>query len=185
MNPCKGHRGPGVLLLVVLAVPELQAQQSASYKLDEHVVNLGGNPSAGAVPSSTDHLLAIDAVGTTATVTSATSASYRMDAGFLDAYPPPGEVTGLAFTDKTTLVWDAERSVGAYDVYRGLLSSLPAGYGDCLGAAVPVETTADADVPPPGDCYFYLVTAVNRLAEEGTKGFDSSGAERPNPVPCN
>ena len=29
-----------------------------------------------------------------------------------------------------------------------------------------------------------LVTARNRLTEEGTKGFTSAGAQRSNPAPC-
>ena len=35
-----------------------------------------------------------------------------------------------------------------------------------------------------GACLFYLVTARNRLGEEGTKGYRSPGIERPNDAPC-
>ena len=37
---------------------------------------------------------------------------------------------------------------------------------------------------PAGNGYFYLVTARNRLWEEGTKGSSSAGAQRANPAPC-
>jgi hypothetical protein len=46
------------------------------------------------------------------------------------------------------------------------------------------ETTTDPDVPSVTTGYFYLVTADNRLDEEGTKGFRSNGTERGNPAPC-
>ena len=41
------------------------------------------------------------------------------------------------------------------------------------------------DVPGSGDAGFlYLVTAENALDEEGSKGSDSAGVPRGNPVPC-
>ena len=43
-------------------------------------------------------------------------------------YPPPGEVRNGRFATKTTLVWDAEKSVGSYN--RSLpLSSLSENLG--------------------------------------------------------
>jgi hypothetical protein len=39
-------------------------------------------------------------------------------------------------------------------------------------------------VPDPGQGFFYLVTARNRLAEEGTKGSTSAGVPRSNAFPC-
>jgi hypothetical protein len=83
-----------------------------------------------------------------------------------------------------TLSWDPERSVGDYDVYRDLLSSLPGNFGACLEHDVPAQTAVDVGIPGVGTGYFYLVTAENRLDEEGTKGFRSNGSERLNPAPC-
>ena len=103
-----------------------------------------------------------------------------MDAGLVPAYPPPREVTGLVFLDDDTLHWDPEPSVGVYNLYRDTLPALPeGGYGSCDQQGL--TTTGATDVAPPpgvGDGYFYLVTAENRLAEEGTKGFDTGAVER-------
>ena len=95
-------------------------------------------------------------------------------------YPPPGETLNLLFTDAQTLVWDPEKSVGSYILYRGLLSELSLSYGNCVQQGITTNTTPDT--PPPDD-YFYIVTAENRLEEEGTMGEDSTPAERPTP-PC-
>lgn len=136
------------------------------------------------MPASASFMVSLDAIGDGVHLAGASSASYQMDAGFVIAYPPPLEVLNLAFTSETTLVWSPEKSVGRYNVYRGLLSSLPGGYGVCLAANVPSESLTDADVPPAGQGFFYLVTAENRLGEEGTKGHDSHGVERVNATPC-
>jgi hypothetical protein len=89
------------------------------------------------------------------------------------------------FTDKTTLVWDSEKSVGTYDVYRALLSALSGlGYGTCLQNGLTTESATDGTSPAPGQGYFYLTTARNRLGEIGTKGLASSGIERANAAPC-
>jgi hypothetical protein len=112
-------------------------------------------------------------------------ASHHLGGGFIGAYPPPGEVLHLRLTDQETLVWDPERSVGVYHLYRDSLGSLSGlGYGACEQYDLLTTTTIDSDVPAVDNGYFYLVTAENRLGEEGTKGRDSSDAERPNPAPC-
>ena len=86
----------------------------------------------------------------------------------------------LRFSDATSLEWNPEGSIGSYSLYRDLLSSLSGlGYGMCLEPFLLVETTTDTDVPTtPGTGFFYLVTAENKLAEKGTKGFHSDTAER-------
>ncbi len=91
----------------------------------------------------------------------------------------------MAFTDAQTLVWNPERSVGTYNLYRDLLSGLAGlGYGGCEQQELTGETATDSDAVPAGDGFFYLVTAENLLAEEGTKGFLSNATERGNPSPC-
>jgi len=90
---------------------------------------------------------------------------------------------GCPPTDHQTLVWDPERSIGTYNLYRGVLDS-PAGYGDCEQQDLESETTEDSSQPPTGAGYFYLITASNRLDDEGTLGWDSVDAERPNSDPC-
>ena len=107
------------------------------------------------------------------------SASFRIDPSWGLSYPPPDEVSGLLFSDAETLAWGAERSVGVYQLYRDRISALTGlDYGECEQQNLQHPTTTDADPVPAGDGFFYLVTAQNRLAEEGTKGFRSDGDER-------
>lgn len=170
-------------ITLVLAAPA-PAQESPSYKLREHVWNAGGNPDGGAVLASPSFRVKLDAIGEGVAGAALGSASYHMDGGFVPAYPPPREVLNLRFANKTTLSWDPERSVGDYDVYRDPLGSLPGSFGVCLQHDIAAQMAVDAGVPGVGSGYFYLVTAENRLDEEGTKGFRSNGTERPNPAPC-
>lgn len=176
-----------VILAGLLPVGFAAAQESANFKLAEHVFNAAGHPEAGVVLTSASYRIKLDSIGENLVRTGLSSASYRMDIGFGSRYRPPGEVLNLGFlADGTTLVWDAERSVGVYNLYRDLMSALSGGAtGDCEQSDLTEETTTDPDpLPAAGDGYFYLVTAENRLAEEGSKGPGSGGDERPNPDPC-
>jgi hypothetical protein len=173
-------------LLVVTAMSSIAlAQTSASYKLTEFALNSGGDPLNATFAGSASYRIRLDAVGDAVVGTGLTSASHRMDGGFVGDYAPPGEVKNDRFTTKTTLVWDPEKSVGTYDVYRALLSSLSGlGYGSCLQSGLANESATDATIPAAGQGYFYLTTARNRLGEIGTKGRASSGLERANAAPC-
>jgi hypothetical protein len=166
--------------------PVAWGQESPSYRLTEHSFNAGGRPNDGGTASSASFLLSLDALGQETVGRPLGSASYRMEGGFVSAYPPPGEATGLLFLDADTLAWDPEPSAGHYNLYRDLLSSLAGlGYGQCEEHGLTTTTTTDTDIPSPaGEGYFYLVTAANRLREEGTKGWDSDLGERPNPNAC-
>lgn len=167
-----------VLALAVLAVPA-QAQQSASFKLTEHAFNAGGNPEQGVVLDSTSFRVTLDAIGDSVAIIGLTSSSFHVDGSFALSYPPPGEVRGLRFLDSYTLEWAPEKSVGDYNLYRDSLGNLSGGgYGACLYQELLSELVTDADTPASGDTYFYLVTAENRLDEEGTKGWTSFGPER-------
>lgn len=171
--------------VLLLAVDPVAAQTSASYKLEEHVLNAGGHPEAGAILTSTGHRMTLDALGESVVGQGLSSASYRLSGGFGSGYPPPGEVLNLRFTDTQTLVWDPERSVGVYNIYRGAAGDLSGrGYGLCEQPDLAGETATVPGAPPVSEIYFYLATAENRLGEEGTKGDDGSGAERPNPNAC-
>jgi len=160
------------------------AQTSASYKLVEFTLNNGGDPANGTSAASASYRIKLDAIGDALVMTGLASASHGMDGGFVSAYPPPGEVRGTRFTSKTAMAWDPEKSVGAYEVYRDLLTTLPGSYGACFQSSLTTESATDAANPASGTAWFYLVTARNRLGEEGTKGVRSSGIERPNPSPC-
>ena len=166
--------------------PAVTAAESASHKLTEFVFNEGGHPLQGAVPASASSRITLDAIGQgVAAGGTSTSASFKLGSGFVSPYPPPGEVTGLRFTTKIDLAWNAESSIGKYNLYRELTGTLPGGFGVCESPGVILsETTTDTDVPSAATAYFYLVTADNLLDEEGTKGFRSNGTERGNPAPC-
>lgn len=172
------------VIAVALALPAA-GQESPSFKLEEHVFNAGGHPAGGVSMSSVSFRASIDAIGESVAGGGLSGPSFHMDAGFVPAYPPPGEVLGLYLDGVDTLYWNGERSVGVYNLYRDLLSALEGmGYGDCHLHDLTVRRIDDPDVPPTADGYFYLVTAENRLGEEGTKGADSGGSGRPNPLPC-
>lgn len=163
------------------------AQQSASFKLEEHAFNAAGRPLDGTVATSASYRLTLDALGEAVDGRDASSASFALDGGLVPAYPPPGEVSGLRFTSHTGLLWLPERSVGEYDLYRGplILSDLSsADPADCLESGIATEGTTDLISPLVGQGFFYLVTAENRLGEKGTKGFRSDGTERGTLVPC-
>lgn len=172
------------LSMILVTLPAL-AQESPSYKLTEHVLNAGGHPDSGTVMTSAGFRISLDAMGEGIVGNNLSGPSFRMDGGFGTAYPPPGEVSGLSFSDKQILNWNPERSVGVYNLYRDLMSNLSGlGYGECHEQDMVVATVTDADEPPGNDGYFYLVTAENRLGEESVKGSDSGGATRVNASPC-
>ena len=174
-------------LLALLCIAGLAgAQESTNYKLNEHTLNEGGNPDGGAVLTSASYKLTLDAIGdSVAQGGTLSSASYKAEAGFVPPYPPPGETLNLLFTDAQTLVWGSEKSIGSYNLYRDLLSNLSGiNYGGCQQPGLAANTATDASAPPAGQTYFYVVTAENRLEEEGTMGEDSAPAERPNNSPC-
>jgi len=172
------------ILLTLLAMSPSAAQSSASYKLEEATVNSGGVPENGAAGTSAHYHLSFAAIGDGAVRTGLTNVSFKVDGGFVSSYAPPGEVTGLRFTNATTLQWNPDPSADRYEVYRDLTSSLPGTFGSCFASDLPMPATTDASIPATGSVYFYLATSRNRLLEEGTKGFRSNGTERGNPLPC-
>lgn len=175
--------GVGVLLLSSLVL----AQTSTSFKLAEHVFNAGGHPEQGTVLTSASFQVTLDAIGHGVTPAVLTGVSYIIDGGFVGSFPLPGEVENLHFTDATTLVWDVDGSIGDYALYQGSITTpFDADYGSCQQPPPPIttETVTVTATPSEGEALFFLVTARNRLSEEGTKGFDSSMAERSNLTPC-
>src|SRR2546426_6136868 len=115
----------GVFLLALLWVCPAFAQESTSYRLKESVFNAGGDPYRGSVLSSASYRIRLDAVGDSVAQTGLQGPSFHLDGGFVSAYPPPTEIAGLRFlADKVTLRWDPEKSVGAYNLYRDLLTAL-------------------------------------------------------------
>ena len=185
MNDLRPFALAALLAGVAVAGAPALAQQSASYKLTESAVNAGGRPVNGAGASSASYRVSFDAIGDAAAGGTLSSASYRVGSGFVAWFPPPGEVKGLRFVDRTTLRWDPDSSTGVYNLYRDFVFALAGGgTGTCFVNGLAAEQASDVGSPGTGRGFFYLVTAKNRLAEEGTKGNRSSGTERPNPAPC-
>jgi len=160
------------------------AQSSASFEVSEVAINNGGNPMQGSTLASPSFRVTLDAIGDAVTSPATASGSVRVSAGFPVRYGPPGEVSEVRFTSDTLLAWDPEVSAGTYSLYRGSLPGPPGGFGACHGSALPDPSFDESAMPVSRAGWFYLVTAVNRLDEEGTKGESSSGVERPNATPC-
>jgi len=169
--------------IVLLAVTHATAQTSASYKLTESTINSGGDPQNGVIVSSPSFHIKLDSIGDGLVGVGLASGSFHLSGGFVGTYQPPGQVMGATLTG-STLQWSPEPSAGVYEVYRGLLSTLPGPFGTCFAGNVSGPTITDASNPPAGQAYFYLVTVRNRLGEEGPKGYQSNGTLEGNPSPC-
>ena len=173
-----------ILLMAIFILPAaalpLMAQQSAGYKLEEHVMNAGGHPENGVMMFSPGFKVSLDSIGDGVSVGGLGSASFNLDAGFVNTFRPAGEVSALMFINKDQLEWNADPSAGVYNLYRDTINNLVGlGFGACLQQDLNTASTFDRDpMPEPGDGYFYLATAENRLREEGTKGFQTTGSER-------
>lgn len=174
------------LVAALVAIPSaVLAQSSTTYKLTEHVLNAGGRPAQAVTSSSPSYRLSLDSIGEPVRARSLAGAYHGIDGGFVSSLAPPGEVDGLQFlADQHTLTWLPEDAAAAFNVYSGPLSALPGTYGACSASPVSATSWGDPSVPAPGSGRFYLVTGVNRLVEEGTKGAASNGVQRPNPAPC-
>ncbi len=173
-----------MIFVLAAAVGIARAQTSASYHLTESSFDFGGDPNNGVFAASSSYHIRLDAIGGATLDTGQSSASYRAVGGFVAGYPPPGEVHNQNWTSNSMMVWDPDKSVGSYSLYRELTSTLPGGFGSCLQSSIATETASDSTNPPVGSAWFYLITARNGLAEEGTKGYRSNGVERTNPSPC-
>ena len=167
-------------LATLLTCGVVAAQTSASFQVTESGFTTGGAP-----VSSPKFQVGLASTGLTAAGGLVSGPSFSAEGGFTASFAPPGEVAELRFVDATTLEWSPEGSTGDYNLYRGALSDpFDEEFGSCFAPGVTSVTTADAAVPAAGHAFFYLVTARNRLLEEGPKGFASDGTERANPAPC-
>jgi N-acetylneuraminic acid mutarotase len=99
----------------------------------------------------------------------------------------------VRWRDESTVGWQQETGVEAFNLYRGDLSLLQtSGLSTQDPAAVPLAGRecglldtgmVDSTDPPPGKGVFFLVTGIH-LGMEGSLGVDSSGTPRSNPHPC-
>ncbi len=172
--------------LILFSAAATLGQSSSSYSLEQSVLNAGGRPDDGVSASSGSFSLSLESIGEGLAGELLSSQSFSMAGGFISAFPPPSEVLELRFSDDVTLNWNSERSAGTYNLYRGFLGSLAGlDYGGCLEHGIKGLSHSDGEIPGvPGDGFYYLATAKNRLLEEGSKGWDSEGSERANSDPC-
>jgi hypothetical protein len=168
----------GLAWIAASSTPAL-AQQSANFSLTESSFTVGGMPL-----SSPSFQVTLDSAGLGLIGEGVSGPSFGMDGGFVASFAPAGEVLGVRFTSSTTLIWEADPSTGDYNIYRGPLKPFDSAYGMCRLAGLASTSAMDSDPLAVGQGFFYLVTARNRLAEEGTKGFSSLDMERLNAVPC-
>ena len=155
------------------AAPHPQTPASPGFHISASSFSASG--SEGVVLTSTGFRLTLMAMGEAAPTPGVLAGtSFRMEGGLACGNTPPGEVQGLRFSDADHLSWLPHAPAIAYHIYRD---------AQCLDTRE-VETSVDTTTPPSGDVFHYLITAENRLSEEGTTGFESSGAVRPTPNAC-
>jgi len=164
-------------LVVLLGALPLAAQQSASYRVEESSVNSGG--SAGSALSSANYQITLGSLGeAAATQVVLVSPGYENEPGLIASNAPAGDVPNLRLSGAGALAWDPASSAASYNVYRGFVDELDLGYGTCLESGLTNPVTTDASSPASGRSFFYLVSASNRLAEEGSAGLSSSALQR-------
>jgi S-formylglutathione hydrolase FrmB len=73
--------------------------------------------------------------------------------------PPEAGPLSLTGGETTTITWPGQPTADAYDLSRGLASALLASgdYGTCLAEDLPDPSYDDAERPPAGDGFVYLV----------------------------
>lgn len=140
--------------------------------------------------------LGFNAVGAEGSTSPLTFQSASFNEGMITANPvngsvcvrtPAAEVQGLAVSHSgpggltAALAWSGGTFADAYNVYRATRPDLLdlACFDPDLGAT----STSDPAMPPVGEMYEYLVTALN-CRGESTAGAASSGTVRTIPVPC-
>jgi hypothetical protein len=170
-------------LSVALATSAALAQSSASYRLTDHALDAGGHTVRGSVLRSTGYRISLDTIADPVGRARLSGPPFRLESGFVAPYRPPGEVQNLrAKSDRVTLSWGHEPSSGSYSLYRDSLSD-PGG-GACLQRDINDVAASDAQVPAAGTALAYPVAVRDRLREEGTAGYASSGEERSLSAPC-
>jgi len=111
------------------------------------------------------------------------------DCAPLDSTDPPGPVNHVVSLSRSgatdvVIAWSDEGVPGTFGVHRG---SRDAGSGfaynhGCHGGTTTTTSAIDAELPGPGQTYYYLVTRIG--CAESSLGDDSAGAARPNLTSC-
>ena len=103
----------------------------------------------------------------------------------LTTWATPSEASDLSFSDGAGIRWAAPSTPGAfsvdYDLLRTGLKTDFVSSAACVSAGTPLTSAIDADLPPPGQVFYYLVRARNGCPGTtglGVLGFDSAGSAR-------
>jgi len=85
-------------IVLMAGATSVDAQQSASFKLEEHVMNSGGSPvsGTGSSLSSTNFRMKLSSLGEGLIGSALSSPSFRLDSGFTQGLLPAGETTGIS-----------------------------------------------------------------------------------------
>ena len=100
-----------------------------------------------------------------------------------------GQVASLSVTgaqgSPSQLSWTPAARAETHDIQRGTIAELALGtYGACLASQIAASAYDDADVPPEGEGFFYLVRGHDAgCGGGGSLGTDSQGAPRPPACP--
>ena len=135
--------------LLLVAIPSsVLAQSSPSHTQTEHVFNAGGRPAQAVTAASPSYRISLDSIGGPIAGRLLIGSSYRLAGGLAAVYPPPGEVEGLQIlADRQTLLWSSEPSSTVYNVYAGLLASLPGGLVFLLRKEGLMVSASSSDMP--------------------------------------
>ena len=171
-----------VLMLVSLLLAGLpaQSQQSAGFSLEQQAFNNGGRPIDGTTAESSSFRLSLDAISAAMRPTALAGSFFTGAGGLMAPLAPPREVTGLRFDSAIAMAWNPDPRGTAYNVYRGISP----GAAGCQASRVVGTAHTAGGSPGPADAWFYLVTSVNSLDEESTRGFASNGSQRPETDSC-
>ncbi|HET9301075.1 MAG TPA: hypothetical protein VFO11_14085, partial [Candidatus Polarisedimenticolaceae bacterium] len=96
----------------------------------------------------------------------------------LEPLGSPGEVTGVGFSNKTTLSWSSDATAFTYDAVRGSTSAFPVGPGGAEEVCfnnLNSNSTSDATLPGANAGFWYLVRGENTCAPAGSWGNATSG----------
>ncbi len=120
--------------------------------------------------TSINYKITLSSIGDGLFQSGISSSNYQIDSGFINSYPPLGEVLNLMFIIKTKFGWDPEKSVGTYNFFRSFITDLLSSYGSCIAYNLTGTTYPDFSTPPAGQCYYYLVTEKNLFCRRRDKG---------------
>jgi len=148
------------------------AQESASYRLKPYTLNVGGVPfDLTTLHISTSYRVRPSALGEAMAGAGLTSTSFALAAGIGLLCRPAGEVTNLSFlSDGVTLTWDLDPTMEHYHLYRDVVPNFAPSFGACQQFNIVGPSATDTATPGVTQAYYYLVTAVDCLGQEGPKG---------------